>query len=362
MSIRSDAMRALDIQLGLINYYKSEEGVKFTQNFMTDQFLAADDPEIQMMLGDDRNKAIYERYSESDELVMQAKSSGSHLSLSLAKAMNEAQTFYLTDDMMSLNLTAGSNVPLTPFTPDDLPCEHGFVLLPRVLRTADIHDMVMTARAFAWMSMPIRHITPLHPDGYVVPSLVLVYFCSKHDWREDSYLTKEREETPEYFLSMPDYQMTHWQPIGFGEEWRRYENESPHSSPEVDEASQKTMVEWSAFMKSFFLLVKQKIAVIQHQHPDRGHMRRLARSALMPESGDIQIVTLRKERPTSPDEITDGTPVEWSHRWLVTGHWHPYWVGSGSEKRLEPRWVETYEKGPENKPLVIKDKVFVWKR
>lgn len=364
MSLKGEAMRALDTQLGLINYFKGDEGRLFMQNFIGDMYMAGADPEIQMMIGDERVKAMKKKFGPDHELVKQAMISGAQLAYNLSGALNTAQTFYVSDDMMTLNLKAGSNVPPTPFQYDDLPCDHGFVMLPRVLKTTDIHGLTMTARAFAWITSSVNHVSPMVPGGIEVPSVIIVYFCAKGDWREDGYLAKEHDEMPEYFLGMPEFQMTHWQPLGFGDDWARDSGvrmgdvDLPAGAP--DEASARTMIEWSAFMKSFFLLVKQKIAVLEHHSLDRGRARRLSRSALMPEGGDVQVVTLRKERPTSDDEIADGTPIEWSHRWIVSGHWrNQYYPSKGLH---EPVWIEAYEKGPENKPLVIKDKVFVWKR
>lgn len=381
MSLKSEAIHALDVQLGLINFYKTETGGRFLRGYFLDSYAGDDEPDIRSLEDEARRDAIHasEKGQEGGEWDKAAWNSAKTMGANLVLGLNKAQTFILTDDMMTLALKAGENVPHTPFTVDDLPSEDGFVILPRPLKTFDIHGKVMTARAFTWITSSVRRVTPWDPEGIDTPSLILVYFCSKNDWNEDDYLRLEHNEMAEHFLEMPQYQMTHWQPIGFGENWANQDLVDKDEYPEYHEAAAKyaaehpdairghnptvqTMGAWSAFMKSFFLLVKQKVAIMHGQSPGRGVLRRMERSALMPEDGMVQVVTLRKERPTSPDEVTDGTPVNWTHRWLVTGHWHPYWVGSGSEKRLEPRWIETYEKGPENKPLIIKDKVFVWKR
>ena len=48
--------------------------------------------------------------------------------------------------------------------------------------------------------------------------------------------------------------------------------------------------------------------------------------------------------------------VDWTHQWIVDGHWRnqPYGVGH-SLRRLQ--WIAPFIKGPEDAPLVIKDKV-----
>lgn len=52
----------------------------------------------------------------------------------------------------------------------------------------------------------------------------------------------------------------------------------------------------------------------------------------------------------------EGGFVEWTHRWIVSGHWRNQACGEGySERKLV--WVSPHVKGPENKPLVIRDTV-----
>lgn len=381
MSLKLEAMHALDVQLGLINFYKTETGGQFLRGYFLDSYAGDSEPDIRNLEDEARRDAIEAHKDGQDggEWDRAAWNSAKTMGANLVLGLNKAQTFIVTEDMMTLALKAGESVPHTPFTVDDLPSEDGFVILPRPLKTFDIHGKVMTARAFTWITSSVRRVTPWDPEGIDTPSLILVYFCSKNDWNEDDYLRLEHNDMREHFLAMPQYQMTHWQPIGFGEDWasnltevvsdqdfeKYHEAVSNYAATHPEEirgnnASVQTMGAWSAFMKSFFLLVKQKIAVIHPQSPGRGALRRLSRSALMPEDGMVQVVTLRKERPASQEEITDGTPMEWSHRWIVSGHWrNQYYPSKG---RHEPVWIEAYEKGPEDKPLVIKDKVFVWKR
>lgn len=42
-------------------------------------------------------------------------------------------------------------------------------------------------------------------------------------------------------------------------------------------------------------------------------------------------------------------PVEWTCRWLVSGHWRQQWYAS--TRRHRPVWITPYIKGPEDKPL-----------
>lgn len=54
------------------------------------------------------------------------------------------------------------------------------------------------------------------------------------------------------------------------------------------------------------------------------------------------------------------TDVDWSHRWLVRGHWRNQWYPSEGVHRQ--KFIGGYVKGPENLPLVIKQRVWNWDR
>lgn len=49
---------------------------------------------------------------------------------------------------------------------------------------------------------------------------------------------------------------------------------------------------------------------------------------------------------------------EWRSRWLVRGHWHNYWEGSGTARVLVPHWLAPYVKGPEGLPVSHAERVF----
>lgn len=75
---------------------------------------------------------------------------------------------------------------------------------------------------------------------------------------------------------------------------------------------------------------------------------------------EVVIVRLRRK---SLDETSDGEPVgdvPWSHRWLVSGHWRNQWLPSRMAHRLQ--WIAGHVKGPQHKPLVVKDRVTAWVR
>jgi hypothetical protein len=93
---------------------------------------------------------------------------------------------------------------------------------------------------------------------------------------------------------------------------------------------------------------------------DRTQRRRLERESVPTEVVVIQF-RKRKYYNEKGEETEDSKKIDWSHRWLVGGHWRwqPYKdpvSGGEIKKRI---WISPYVKGPEDKPLVMKDRVYV---
>jgi hypothetical protein len=116
---------------------------------------------------------------------------------------------------------------------------------------------------------------------------------------------------------------------------------------------------------------------------DRAARRRLNRARPVfhenqPQDGDIVIVDLRPERREAIERgEAAGEPPWWRCRWLVRGHWAKRRTAvrgddgtpvgpvrgpnavEGVTYVYRHVWIEPYEKGPDNAPLVVKDKIGV---
>lgn len=98
------------------------------------------------------------------------------------------------------------------------------------------------------------------------------------------------------------------------------------------------------------------------------------------DDGQVRIVMLRREAGAPSPRVAgadDDSTVEWTHRWQVEPHWARRRVATrddagniigsrsgaeGTDWTYRRCWIERYEKGPTDKPLVLKDAVGVLKR
>lgn len=91
------------------------------------------------------------------------------------------------------------------------------------------------------------------------------------------------------------------------------------------------------------------IGTVKHRS-NRADRRRWERATGNAEPPLASVVVLRR-RDDRQGDSPEGRDVDWSYRWMVRGHWHPYWCGAGEDRRLENRWLAPYVKGPEDKPF-----------
>jgi hypothetical protein len=106
------------------------------------------------------------------------------------------------------------------------------------------------------------------------------------------------------------------------------------------------------FLKALWTISAQRIAVVDQTHPDRASLRRASRHKLV-RDGAIRVVTLRRMEGSA--EYSQAATVEWRGRWVVSGHWRNQYLPSARLHRQQ--WISAYVKGPEGKPLILKNNV-----
>lgn len=99
---------------------------------------------------------------------------------------------------------------------------------------------------------------------------------------------------------------------------------------------------------------QSRVCPVATSYPDRAAARRLKAAGMPPTSGDVRLLDLR--RPAGSN-AAGGSHIEYSHRWMVSGHWRNQWMPASRTHRAQ--WIAPHVKGPDDKPLVIRDDVRV---
>lgn len=128
---------------------------------------------------------------------------------------------------------------------------------------------------------------------------------------------------------------------------------------EVDVGGQATGAAWWwRVVQVTFRLMQQRLAVRHIERPDRASRRR---AAVLKMHDETEIVIVRLRHEDSPRSERTGETANYSHRFIVGGHWRNAWYPSqGIHRQI---WISPYIKGPEDKPLIVRPRrVFQWTR
>lgn len=103
---------------------------------------------------------------------------------------------------------------------------------------------------------------------------------------------------------------------------------------------------------ALWLMLNQTIVETEDPNLERPTRRR-AKKMGIPD----RVTVIRLRRHVRPDSAEGESQVEWSHRWMVRGHWR--WQAHGEGRKERTRiWVAPHVKGPDDKPLIITDKLY----
>lgn len=234
--------------------------------------------------------------------------------------LRRASTYFVTTDMVALLEASWPSLPESPLLDEEVPSLDGFILFDRPLEGAWINQ-----------DESVRDI-PVCGYLWAINRGGLVAFILS-DGRHPDLRDGPVPDDP--ILPAGTY-------IAYDAVWENF-----------DEPAQRT----TKPLRAAWAFMRQKLAATTTEAVDRAERRRCARLDLPQE---VNVVRVRKHLRTTDDN--PGTcDVEWSHRWLVAGHWRQQPCGPGLRGR-RPTWISGYVKGPEDKPLVIKDRVTAWVR
>lgn len=230
--------------------------------------------------------------------------------------LERANTYHVTADMTTIAETAGGSMPSQVLQEGDCPSPFGFLLYDRPLRSPT-------------PTWPIGERSPSDPTGFMWargPGAIAVVTLG----RERSTGSVEPRGTFTWHVGEVPTDLDN---SDDGDNWRP----CLHS----------LLATWT--------VMQQSLAARETVPAARAERRRCARVGL-PET--VVVVRLRKfETNYSGNNETE---VDWSHRWLVSGHWRNQYLPSRGTHRQQ--WISGYVKGPSDKPLVVKERVSTWVR
>lgn len=291
----------------------------------------------------------------------------------VGKGLFQATTYQVTPEMLDvatqIYLETATGVEHVEFP--ELPSEHGFLWLDRPLTMIDARGNEISTRAVTWSVLPVTYrphdLDTDQPTGKVRRTMGVRVIM----WNlggDPNYYQPDRVSVQE----LGDLQLDHIMVIPFGERFPA--EETAVTSPEgVASGRAKTASSALHYVHVLWMLMNQELtASYSHPHISRTSQMR-ARSVMHDE---VTVVTLRRTRHHEADPDAEPGLVDWSCRWLVTGHWR-HFEGYGDHPRHhatadimtpgEPRcvtcdqritWIKPFIKGPDGKPLRASEKLY----
>jgi len=249
----------------------------------------------------------------------------------------QSDLFWVSPEMSELVAKMYPSIPDCEAQP---PCESGFVVFGKAIPGTDaVNGGPIFTTAFMW--------------GPVATLLGDCYSIETYCHRDALYA----------FLHIPEKERAHFakeamplklHPTG-GSEWPKGTVISDFSVLGEETADREaSMMEDRRLLACFWALCSQRITREERWEPTDRHVRRqfARRKDAIPPA--VRVIRLRE--PTARTRRDgEGEPVEWSHRWIVGEHWRRQWYAKDQTHR--PKLIHAYQKGPADKPLLVRDTV-----
>ena len=264
-------------------------------------------------------------------------------SLVLAPLLH-GETFYWSEPICELIANAALSIPRTWTLRDEsLEVLHGFAWLAKPIKIKSSEHLVQAIGWFPirWQGENWQEVWPINERPVLTDSkrdsLALIFFS-------------ESTEAPVPFPHT----------VGF---WDINEPLSEVRTHLLEQARARypsmagvTIHEKVALFATMVAFLEQRILVAPRFLADRMARHRLNRAKQKPLSDKIRPVTLRRvERRTGEGEQRN---VEWNCQWPVRGHWRNQPYGPAGQKHYHPKYIASYIKGPEDKPLRNPERLF----
>lgn len=309
--------RAIDTKLETLKWHNADFGRRWTELFFTSVLEKArrEDPESIDVVDIPSSTGILERL--------------------VRESLHRSDTIFVTEDMQHILMQAADDLPDDVVLHDhDLLTNIGYCQFAEPMYGQDVNDRMVSMSAISWI---------LHPatDGNMYLNL---FYFSDTDVNDDINPSL-REMCRESGIVMAPMGLTHWFPLGMEE-----------SLPKDDVPGSKVVIGLLKMFIAIQLLAQQKIGETIIARPQRATRRRWE----LDENTYVSVITLRcKKAVLPPDHIPEKR--EYSHRFLVSSHWRKQWYPK--TKTHGWKYIYEYIKGPEDKPLVIRQgRVFNFRR
>lgn len=280
----------------------------------------------------------------------------------MQNSLRVAEAYHVQAEMMPVLRAAAAELEGTDYLIHDrLPSEHGFLVFDTPWLTKDVTGKTVAYSAVQWAHASFDGVPGSHPGIWVY------YYTDINDPHDEITKTLFAGASRDEIFQLGRYHMAHSQFLAYEQRVGPAEIMTPEDYQTLfgydqDQVVAKTPND-ARLMVALFRLLGQVLVEVKDAPIERAASRR-ARRANLPQR--VQTVKLRRKETKYLNEGEhEPAHVEWQHSWLVRGHWAWRHCGSNHplaeeyEKGFRARiYIAPFVKGPQDKPLLITEKVF----
>lgn len=270
-----------------------------------------------------------------------------------------ADAYRVTEDMSDTVVFAASKLDSSDLVDRSLaPTPWGFVRFDKPLPVKDARGRLMLANWLIWGPATIEDHDGIFGGRKEYPGVFATWWNDTLT-HPDEVATELAEKYPsgriEAVFGRWGFVGAEWlrdrQPLGTAQTTLRPEQIDKLVSEGVAEPSDYTNA--TRYLHALWLLLGQTITEVadETRHLTKKQAARIGKA---PIPGRVSVIRLRR---VDYGRRHGESHVEWQRRWLVRGHWRWQPCGPGRTERVRI-WISPYVKGPEDKPLVVPDKVY----
>lgn len=256
--------------------------------------------------------------------------------------LDNAATYAVSTDIARLLREAEATLPDFNLHVEDVPNVAGFVFFEETQMFDDVKGRPLAVKAIGWQKTVARDVgggdEVIDESSYKVydgnHGIAFVLFTDGHDERDSMHdeLSSGLEELMQVSGGCPPL----WGMAG-----------GRHA---YGESAQDCI---GRIMYTFFRFIQETWVDNRMVIADRHTAKRVRKYRITPE---VRVIQLREASTAKPRYEDSGEEIHYSHRFIVSGHWRNQWYPS--QDRHAPKYIPSYIKGPDDKPLIIRDRVF----
>ena len=273
----------------------------------------------------------------------------------MTQILNDSSMYFVKAEMTDLITFAGERLEEDDVVNRELaPTKEGFVYFEKPVPLDDLRGTTLNINALLWhFTNKNDLVVYMWNDQYRTPDPVAIQI--KKQAEGDSNAKKFLETLGRWgFVGM--LASRHGQAIG-----KPFIEQDEYTINQYETNEGFTPIPSGNLIRvlhAYWLLMNQTLVKISEEHADRKLARTMKRFEL-----PSYVTVMQYRRTDTVGEFVGESSVEWSHRWIVRGHWRwqPFKNDAGKDdvKRI---WIAPFMKGPEDKPLVLTDKIYALTR